>query len=89
MPGIKYTKRQARSYGGKRRKAVYAQERAVWIAEHPKIGLWTLLRDLGSPSATVAYIACRCACGVERDVAYASLRHGRSHSCGNCNRGKK
>jgi hypothetical protein len=75
--------------GRQTNRAKCAQARADWIKANPKVGLWTILRDLGSPAGGAAFIACRCACGTERNVYYDSLRRGKSKGCGNCHRKKR
>lgn len=45
-------------------------------------GHWTVLRFVGGKPQSKW--ACRCACGVERDVAGVNLRTGHSTSCGVC-----
>jgi hypothetical protein len=46
----------------------------------PKIGKWTITGTVSREGRT--YAMCRCECGRERAVAMASLRSGRSRSCG-------
>ena len=47
------------------------------------VGRWTLAHRAPDHGRTIYYL-CRCACGVERDVALPSLMRGASTSCGLC-----
>ena len=47
------------------------------------VGRWTLAHRAPDHGRTIYYL-CRCACGVERDVALPNLSRGVSTSCGLC-----
>jgi hypothetical protein len=55
------------------------EKREQFIERNPRIGRWTLVRDLGC-----RHCLCRCECGIERPVAWASLRSGVSAGCQSC-----
>jgi hypothetical protein len=47
-------------------------------------GHWTVLQDLPFAPGTERRVLCRCACGVERAVAFAHLRSGQTTRCRSC-----
>lgn len=48
-----------------------------------KFGKWTVLGNYQRKDSAT-YWTCRCECGIERDVAASSLKHGTSTQCQSC-----
>jgi hypothetical protein len=65
------------------KRAAYLQQRQAdrhsWIAKHPTVGLWTLVREQSSST-----VWCRCQCGVEKEVRLSELKQGKSTACRSC-----
>ena len=59
------------------------QERALWIAAHPRVGMWTLLGP-GPLEKRKATVLCRCDCGKKKTVAVADFKAGATKSCRSC-----
>lgn len=53
-----------------------------------KFGFWTVTGEQRQISKGYYVVPCRCQCGTEKEVAQASLKYGKSRSCG-CMKGRE
>lgn len=61
-----------------------AEARELWMRENPTQGLWSLLGPFARGTDGVWRVRCRCACGLEKDVAIRDLRARASNGCIPC-----